>query len=241
MNRIRKYNNLYQVLITPTQKFNVSFDFILGSWTDPSLMGFKVLTFDNYGDAECEASKYPDINWDQLVDFHKDNFTFFRSEIKKVVDYSEMAVDYIPSLLTPEQTRNKMFDRVLMGMKYEDSDTDNPEDVDSDFRLVYDMNDIISFTIINPWTHNLKEMEIHLANQSRLNLFKKINDPKSGITHMIGRTDIGTTYEIILCPSIIYNMMKWKWINNPSPKTFKLKLQNILSLQKHLDDSFRLR
>ncbi len=238
MNRIRKYNNSYQVLITPNQKFNAGFEFILGSWSDPSLMGFKVLTFDNYGDAECEASRYPDINWDQLVDFHKDNYAFLRTEIKEVISYSEMALDFMPVLLSPEQVRSKLFDRVLMHMDMENKDD---EDDQNDFRLVYDMNDIINFTITNPWTENLNEFETRLINQSRLRIFKKTS--KFGITHLIGRTDIGTTYEIILCPSLIYNWMKWRSLQKKtiSDKIINKSLRALLKTQQTIDNSPRLR
>ena len=79
MNRIRKYNNNYQVLLTPHQRYNVSFEFLLGSWTDSGLMGFEVKTVNTYREAEDIASNYPDLNWEQLVLYHKDFYTFIKN------------------------------------------------------------------------------------------------------------------------------------------------------------------
>lgn len=224
MNRIRKYNNKYQVIFTPNQKYNAGFEFMLGSWTDEGLMGFDVKEYNTYHEAECLASNYPDINWEQLVYFHKDNYYFLKKEISNVIKNTGLVVDFIPNLLDPNQTKDKMFNRILKGK----TDTSNT------FRLVYDMNDIISFIITNPWTKNLIEMEQHLLKNSRLNIFKKLQ--KNGIVHLIGRTDIGTTYEIILTPSIIYNWMKWSNLNPNISIDIKItNLRNILDTQKVID------
>lgn len=230
MNRIRKYNNKYQVLITPHQKYNTGFEFMLGSWTDEGLMGFEVKEFDTFDDAKCESMDQPDINWEQLVDFHKDNFYFLTKEITNLVSYTRMAIEFIPKLLSPEQTKNIMFDRVIKGQ------TDDK----SNFRLVYDMNDIINFIITNPWNHNLKELELHLIKQSRLNIFRKFE--KNTVIHLIGRTDIGTTYEIILMPDLIYNWVKWKTINSQmNEKQIYDSLHNVIKTQQTLDKMPRIR
>ena len=58
----------------------------------------------------------PDINWEQLVDFHKDNFYFLTKEITNLVSYTRMAIEFIPKLLSShEQNKNIMFDRVIKG------------------------------------------------------------------------------------------------------------------------------
>ena len=102
------------------------------------------------------------------------------------------------------------------------------------------MNDIINFKIVNPWSHNLREMEKHLTKQSRLNIFKR--SEKNKVIHLIGRTDIGTTYEIMLCPSIINNWIKWKTINQGILNEELVgTLKNIILTQKTIDDNYCLR
>lgn len=196
MNRIRETAEGYEVLTTPHRKYDVGFEFMLGSWTDEGLSGFKVYTYDNYADAECEALRHPDINWEQLHAFHKDQYNMFRSIVSKIVEHSAITCSVIPTLMTPIQIKNIMMDRVLK------ADTTNS------FRLAYDMNDIITFVVTNPWSFNLKKLHTIFYNETRLNIFKSYE--VNGIIHLVGRTDIGSTYEIILCPSIMYNWMQWK-------------------------------
>lgn len=235
MNRIRKYDNIYQVLITPHQKYNVGFEFLLGSWTDEALMGFIVKEYDNLYEAECEAIQHPDINWEQLVEFHKDSYQFLKSQIQEIINRSNMAVELIPVLLTPEQVKNKMFERVIKGNVELRKD-----ETLSGFRTVYDMNDIINFSIVNPWSRNLREIASQLLKYGRLNIFHTLE--KNNILHLIGRTDIGTTYEIILVPSIINNWMHWKNINSSlSPSRYVGALLNCIKAQNAVDSTFILR
>lgn len=230
MNRIRKYNNSYQVLLSPHQRYNVGFEFLLGSWTDSGLMGFEIKTFDTYNEAEMVASNYPDINWEQLVLYHTDFYNFITKEIKEVVNSTNITVNIHSKLLSPQETRDKLFDRVLKGQTSEDNI----------FRLVYDMNDIISIVITNPWTRNLSELQNHLVNHSRLNLFNRLE--KNSIVHLIGRTDIGTTYEIVLIPDLINHWINWKNNNQTrSGNIYISSLNNILDIQKQIDNSLILR
>ena len=71
MNRIRKYGKIYQVLITPTQSTNATFELMMGDWADSNLRNYYVLEYDTLGDAMVEAFKYPDIDWDKMVLMHK--------------------------------------------------------------------------------------------------------------------------------------------------------------------------
>lgn len=225
MNRIRKYNNIYQVLLSPHQRYNVGFEFLLGSWTDIGLMGFEVKTVNTYSEAEDIASNYPDINWEQLVLYHKDFYNFITNEVNDIIKNTNITVNINSKILSPQETKDKLFDRVLKGQ----TSTDNI------FRLVYDMNDIISIVITNPWTYNLNELQKHLVTHSRLNLFNRLE--KNGIMHLIGRTDIGTTYEIVLVTDLINHWIKWKNNNNNNRNV----LQNILDIQKQIDNSPILR
>jgi hypothetical protein len=132
--------------------------------------------------------------------------------------------------MTPQQTKDILFDRVIKGQTNEDNI----------FRLVYDMNDIVSIVITNAWTDNLVELEKHLVKHSRLNLFSKLQ--KNGVTHLIGRTDIGTTYEIVLVPDLVNHWMKWKNNNKGLPNNRHISaLKNILNTQQIIDNGPRLR
>lgn len=235
MNRIRRIGNTYQCLFTPYNKYDTGFERLIGSWTDEAMMGFEVKTYATYAEAECEAFELPDINWDQLVAFHKDSYLFLRDHISKAIDASTMAVDYYYHLATPLQTKNRMFDRVLKGQEilFE-------KHVTSGFRTVYNMNDIISFVIVNPWMRNLKELSDKLIRTDRLNIFNKIE--KKGIIQLVGRTDIGTSYEILLVSSIIHNWMLWRDINADSaPDLLKSTLKNCLRTQNLIDATPLLR
>lgn len=204
MNRIRKYNGKYQCLLTPHRKYDVGFEFILGSWTDETIKGFEVVEFDNYSDAENAIYDYPDINWNKLIELHKDCHDFLRHHILQIVKNYDLCVDVKPILLTASQVKNVMFDRVIR-MQH-----------DNNFRLIHNMNDIITITIINPWTNNLQNFAKILISDDRLKIIKSIRDV--GIIHLIGKTDIGTTYTIILTTPIIYNWMSWKELQTNDKK-----------------------
>ena len=235
MNRIRQVGKNFQILVTPHQKYDLGFEYLLGSWTDDSIIGFEVKEYKTYYDAEEEASEHPDINWDQLVDYHKDAYICLSDYIKKIVAKTKMSFEIKCQLMTPEQTKNTMFDRVLKGQQLmaESHDT-------AGFRTVYNMNDIISFRIINPWSKNLEDIAMILMQSDRLRIFKRID--KNTIIQLIGRTDIGTSYEIILVPSILSNWMDWRILNPGLSITHhQSTLKNCIKTQKIIDTTPILR
>ena len=227
MNRIRQSGAYYQVLVTPYQKYNTGFEFLLGSWTDEALTGFEVRQYRTFAEAENIALDFPDINWVQLVEFHRDNYVKLRAEIKTIVDHSGLVVGFKPTLLSPMETKNKMFDRVASKQN-------------GQFRLVYQMNDIISFVITNPWSRNLVEMEQQVLSNANLRIFKRFE--KNKIVHLVGRTDIGTTYEICLMPCIMENWIAWKEQNRDMPRNKMLAmLKQCIDAQTTLDHTQALR
>jgi hypothetical protein len=235
MNRIRNTGKTFQTLITPHQKYDTGFEYLLGSWTDDAIMGFEVREYKSYYDAECEAVNHPDINWDQLIDYHKDAYMYLKDHIQKLLYRTKICIQFKSQLMTPEQTKNTMFDRVLKGQQsmIEKSDT-------SGFRTVYNMNDIINFSITNPWSKNLAELELRLIQSDNLKIFNRIE--KNTIVHLIGRTDIGTTYEIVLAPTILNNWMEWKVMNKNMASYHHLSaLNNCIKTQKMIDMSPVLR
>lgn len=226
---------MYQCLFTPYRKYDPGFEYLIGSWTDDSVMGFEVRTFNTLSEAECEAMNMPDINWDMLVDFHKDSYLFLRDHISKAIDNTNITVDYKHYLASPIQTKNRMFERVIKG---QESLAENNST--SGFRTVYHMNDIISFVVVNPWSANLRMLADRLIKTDRLKIFNKIE--KDGIVKLVGRTDIGTTYEIILVASVIHNWMMWV-ANNPmmSRDMVKSMFKNCVRTQKLVDTTPVLR
>jgi hypothetical protein len=229
MNRIRRVGNTYQCLVTPSRAYDVGFEFLTGSWTDESLMGFDVLECRTYNEAECEAIEHPDIDWVKLVEFHKEPFFFLRDHIKSLLDTVKVVIEFKPVLMHPQQVKTTMFNRVLKGKR--DMIDKNST---TGFRTVDDMNDIINFTIINPWTKNLSEIEKRLMRSDRLRIFNRIE--KNGIIHLIGRTDLDTTFEIILTTSIMDNWMEWRRVNIDKPIELHMStLKNCLKTQRLID------
>lgn len=180
MNRIRKIKNIYQVLITPYNINDPGQEFILGNWNDASYGLFSVEIYNNFEQALYRSYKMPDINWDQIVLFHKDIYLYLKSVLEYIINKSELQVIFKSKLLNSHQLKNEMFDRILyLGDKFNTS---------------YYFNDLISFNIIG----SVKKM----FNLLYYNQYLRINKYliKGDVFKLIGTTDIGTSYEIILSP-----------------------------------------
>ena len=74
MNRIRIYNDIFQVLHTPTMIIDPSMEFMIGSWSDYDLRGFQITEYKTLDDAQFDAFRLPDIDWYKLVRIHVDYF-----------------------------------------------------------------------------------------------------------------------------------------------------------------------
>lgn len=172
MNRIRKIQDSYQVLITPVLIFNTSFELLLGNWPDKNLTGFEIKTFTSEETALCESFKYPDIDWHRLV-------LLFKDEAEKCKNLSELS-DFKMNIMTPEELKNMFFDRVLL---FGDS-----------FRLIYHMNDILTFT------HEIKDKftKYQIIKYITKKLFVILKYTENSITYLICKTDLGLTFEIVL-------------------------------------------
>lgn len=200
MNRIRKVDNVYQVLITPNIKISPDSSLLIGNWEDESLRNYYVLQFESLNDAQCEAYKHPDIDWYRMVLNHEHIFKRLEYTIKAIINENDMSVDFRPVLLNPDALKNTMFDRVIKGGER--------------FNLRYGMNDIINFTIINPWSNNLHNIAKMLENY-RSHLYrddlrirhKKIVD--GNIICLYGYTEFGTIYQIKLIPTLLQEWADW--------------------------------
>lgn len=200
MNRIREYNGKYEVLITPTQLYDTGFELLMGNWPDSNLVGFSVKQFNTLNDAMCEAYMHPDINWDKLVIFQKDNFHNLKKKIIEIIKRHQLVVDFEAKIMTPSELKDVMFDRV--------------KNIGNKFSLPYYMNDIISFKLINTYSKNLQTIYRILSEYSELRIIKKITPVFNGqkampLIQVIGKTDNSVTYEITLMTNVIANWMKW--------------------------------
>jgi hypothetical protein len=200
MNRIRKVENIFQVLITPSIKISPDSAIMMGNWDDSELRNFYVLEFQTLRDAECEAYKHPDIDWYRIVINHKYIFKRLETDLKRIIDDTGMTVDFYPNLMDSEMFKNTMFDRVANG--------------GDRFSMRYGMSDLLSFTIVNPWSENLHKLSTAIEN-TREHLYRddmrirsrRIVDGK--IIVLNGVTEVGSVYEIKLLPTLIYHYGEW--------------------------------
>lgn len=226
MNRIRKFNNNYQVLITPYHRFDTSFELMLGLWTDDYLRNYSITTFQTMEEAMELAFTMPDIDWFKLVLFSKDSYVKLNKIIRQIVNENNFIVEYEPHLMTPEELKETMFNRVMIN--------------GDRFRLDWNLNDVIGFHIVNPWSSNLRSIYSVLKTIPELRLMRSQFD--NGVITLIGETDIGTTYSIILWPTLIYQYAKWSKINpNVSDNSLATTLANIINMQKQIDNGIVLR
>lgn len=216
MNRIRRINNSYQVLITPGIKISPDSSLMFGLWADPSLRGYYVKTFESMNEAMCEAFKYPDIDWTRLVINHEHIFIRLRNLLTNII--RENVPDQIQirsDLMSAETFKNTMMDRVIL--------------YGSRFNLKDHFSDLINFTIVSPYTFVLfKTSEILMKYRDHLyvnNLRirdKKVIDNK--IIYLLGLTDQGTVYQIKLVPTLLDN------ISTKSPN-----YKQLLTMQSNVD------
>lgn len=179
MNRIRKKNNKYEVLITPHKLYSASFELMQGNWSDDNLSGYHIKKFDNLFDAKKLAIKYPNLDWYNMVLMYK--YEFYQKK-RILEDYIDQNTILKSKLLTPDEAKEAMFDRV--------------EKLRNDFRLSKNFNDILSFKIINKNPNILLKLKKVLQLDIRLKIIKVLSNSYNAI--LVGKTDLGTTYQIML-------------------------------------------
>jgi hypothetical protein len=228
MNRIRKANNTYQVLITPDIKIAPDNPIMIGNWADENLRNYSVLEFETLNDAQCESMKYPDIDWYRLIVNHEHIYQRLKQSLQALIKENNFIVQFIPNLMNPLTFKNAMFDRVLNGGER--------------FNLRYDFTDLISFTIISPWSnvlHNISnKIETHREHLYRDDLRirdKHIVDGKT--ICLYGYTEFGTIYEIKLIPTILYQWGEWmKKIGHTQQANAEKIYASLIKQQQTLDN-----
>lgn len=226
MNRIRKVNNTFQVLITPDIKIAPDAPIMVGNWDDENLRNYSVIEYESLQDAQCEAFKYPDIDWYRFVTNHELIYRRLHSTIKQVIEKFNYVVELKPKLMTAFEFKNAMFDRVQNG--------------GDRFNLRYNFTDIITFTIINPWSNVLHKVSKSLET-AREHLYrddlrikeKKIIDGK--IICLYGITEFGSIYEIKLVPTVLYQWSEWVRKNPQNINHAEAAYANLLKTQEVVD------
>lgn len=228
MNRIRRQDGIFQVLITPEIKIASDNPIMMGNWEDESLRNYYILQFETLQEAQCEALKYPDIDWLRISLNHVHIFQNLEQQLRTLIAEFGYNIDFRSKLMDGEMLKHVMFDRVMRGGER--------------FNLSYGLNDIISFTIINPWSNNLHNLahaiETHHSHLYRDDLrirSKKIVDGK--IICLYGYTELGTIYEIKLVPTLLNQWAEWyrKVGFRNEEAAEKLYIQ-VLEKQKNLDN-----
>jgi hypothetical protein len=234
MNRIRKVKNIYQVLVSTNSSINNSIDstnspdnsYLIGNWSDANFKNYRIIELPTLNTALSESLMHPDIDWYRLILNHKHIYNRLVSLINALlVRYNfNNKVQLVSKLLSPEELKHSMFDVALMQNN-------------NAFHL--NNNNIISFTIINPFSINLNKIanifENYREHYNRDDLRiikKKIIDNK--IILFSGLTEFGTSYEIRLIPSLVYQYVVWGNIDNNLYKNLIVNQSKIDSDLEHV-------
>lgn len=199
MNRIRKVENGYQVLITPNLINAPDNPLLFGNWDDVTLRNYHVLFYNNLNDALAESYHYPDMDWYRIVDDHKYVYSRLKITLNRILRQSGIVLDIYPHLMSPDELKNRMFDRVLSN---------------DQFNLLENFSDIINFTITSPYTYDIRRIA-NVIERYRDNTRDdlRIRHKKvfgNTVICLIGLTELGTTYSIKLMPTIFHNWNRWR-------------------------------
>jgi hypothetical protein len=226
MNRIREIDGIYQVLVTPSHRYDTGYELMIGNWTDEYLCNYKVVSFHYLDEALNLAYQQPDINWEKLVLYHKDVYNKLYRIIRNHINKSGLDVEFTPHLMTPDELKNVMFDRVAHNGRR--------------FNLSNNLNDVIGFKIVNPWTRNLVELAERLRGDQYLQI-EKVSIKNNKIIKLHGVTDINTPYEIILWPTLISQWATWI-TNTKVPRSDGInKFNKMMKMQEYMDRETRIR
>ena len=222
MNRIRISNGKYQVLITPDYVNSANFEVLLDNWLDTCFNNYYITEFDNLQDALYYALKFPDIDWYKLVSHHIENYKKLKGILQEIITRFNFSTDFKPSITTPEELKNSMFDRIGLSKKQ--------------FNTTFGLNDVITFNILNPWSKNLDFIAKVFEKENKLNIFARHN--KDNAIYLTGKTDIGTSYSIVLMPTHIYSTLKWLMKNKENTNAeniFEHVYNKAMEQQKEID------
>lgn len=198
MNRIDIIKGKYVVLITPPYFNTINCEAILDNWYDVQFSNFTLMQFDRLEDAQFEALKYPDIDWYKIVSSHVELKKTIEKNVQEVIHHGKIICDMKVTLCSPEELKKNIIQRVINTKNY--------------LNATFGISDIVTVTITNSWTRNLEFIASLLFRTKKLKIFDKMNKPPS--IYLFGKTDVGTTYSIVLIPTHIHNVIQWLGENN---------------------------
>lgn len=85
-------------------------------------------------------------------------------------------------------------------------------------RGIKEIKDIIGFRIIYPWTSGLYEIADLLESVKELCIYSKEMRENNKVIYLYGKTNLGSTYEIQLWPTIIYTCFEYEHDKIYKPK-----------------------
>tara|TARA_B100002019_G_C21099347_1_gene512700 strand:- start:64 stop:723 length:660 start_codon:yes stop_codon:yes gene_type:complete len=188
MNRIQKQkDNSYNVLISGNS------DSIISELSEYSITKMYIENYESKEEAMIRTLDLPDLNWGNIVNYHKFEFKRLKDLIFKTIEDTSVYMEFVPILKSPKKLKKEVFDRISYYKNI--------------FHPNKHINDIIVFNIINPFTKNLKNIIPLLTRNKDLNLEKSFTKDKI-IISLVGTTKNNTPYTINLYPSVMYNWLK---------------------------------
>jgi hypothetical protein len=98
------------------------------------------------------------------------------------------------------------------------------------------MNDCVGYHIINPWQQNLKEIATILRSIPELRINRSSTD--NGVIRLVGTTDMSTSYEIVLWPTLLAQYARWVERHPESSEEQRQKLfKQMTDAQRAVEDS----
>lgn len=230
MNRIRKKNGIYEVLITPNITMSVEVGILMGKWEE--IREYEIKEYETLQEALCEAYKYSEINWYKIVENHKYIYERIKKDIEKILKKNKYMTDVRYNIMTPEEVKEMIFERTRK--------------TGERLNIKEGKNDIINIEIVNPWTENLRkisksieEHKEHLHRDDIRIIKKQVIDKK--IIILLCMTELGTTYEIKLIPTLLNYWNRWVEKKSRNEKIVDKIYKEYLESQEEIDNKTILR
>lgn len=212
MNRIRKVDNKYQVLINENYKTNPAIELSLGSLLAKEyLKDYDVLEFNTLNEAMNIAYNLPNIDFEKIYSDCIDVFKYLNKEIKETL--KDIDINYTPYLLGPNQIKNIIFDRVIQkGRRFS----------------FYNFNDVIAFDISVNYPIEIERIIKYLINNKNLRLIRRVDNDTN--IRLVGLTFNNITYEIRLWINEMKELMYWIYKNDKNINDYLPEIMNIKNI-----------
>ena len=212
MNRIRKVDNKYQVLINENYKTNPSIELSLGSLlAQEYLKDYEVIEFKTMREAIKVAYNLPNIDFEKIYSDCIDVFKYLSREINNTL----RPLDYTLNtyLLGPSQIKDIIFDRVIeKGRRFS----------------FYNFNDVIAFDISVNYPIELERIIKYLINNKDLRIIRRIDNDTN--IRLLGLTYNNITYEIRLWVYEMRSLMYWIYKNDKKVEEYIEEIKKVKNI-----------